>query len=1068
MKGSHMMGISAAFGVGVVDRAAASRCKLKGTWHPAPLAARRTIRRICGFLIWVLAIALATSPGLAQRANYNFNEGWRLDVGDPSGAEKPLFDDASWKSVTLPHAWNEDYAYRVSIHDQPTGIAWYRKHFRLPAMAPDSRVLIEFQGVRLAAEVYLNGEWLGRSENGVMAFGFDLTSHLKPGENILAVRTDNRWDYREKATNSPIQWNNSNFYSNFGGINKNVRLHIVPAVHQTLPLYSSLGTIGQYVWAEGFDLAKHLATVHVESQIRNDSKAARTVRLYAEVRELNGKLVASSTSAAVTLDAGGIGVLKTQTVAHDLHFWSWGYGYLYDVVTALLIDGKPSDAVTTRTGFRQTAFHDGMIFLNGRVMQIHGYAARSTNEWPGLGTDVPPWVSDFSNGLMVSDNANLVRWMHVTPSKQDIESCDRVGLPQSMPAGDAEGDPKGREWEARVELMRDSIVYNRNNPSILFYESGNKGIREEHMQDMLQVRNQFDPHGGRAIGSREMLASHSAEYGGEMLYIDKSATKPLWAHEYNRDEGARKFWNEATPPFHKDSPLYNRNQDSFTLEDIRRWDDYFRVRPGTGKRVSAGGVNISWIDENSHFRGDNNYRRSGEVDAMRLPKDAFYAHQTMWDGWVTPERPHIHITGHWNYAAGTVRTVYVVATTAEVELKLNGRSLGRQKPTHDFLFTFADIPFQAGALEAVGYDTRGKTVLKDHLASTGQPVALRLTRHIAPGGMHADGSDLALVDVEAIDVLGRRVPTALNMVHFRITGNGEWRGGIAEGSSQPVPVNTQTSNAPGMSPTPVAPFLHDDNFILSPNLPVEGGINRVSVRSTTQPGTIRLIAESDGLKSAEVTLTTLPVIQKDGLSRFEPTSSLPVRLERGPTPLGASFTITRTPIEIVASDAGRNSESARRSYDDNETTFWSNASVTRTDMDTDGYPIRHAEPDARPVSAMLDQAWIEYTLAEPSIPESMDLKLGSFRLRRYPLRITLDGDTVYQGLTPTSLGYITLPLHTAKPGTHLRIQLTDSPMDVEEVHQLVEVNGKVDQAEPTGKQSAPVLSILEAEIYTTK
>ena len=151
----------------------------------------------------------------------------------------------------------------------------------------------------------------------------------------------------------------------------------------------------------------------------------------------------------------------------------------------MLVNGQSIDSVVTRTGFRETAFHNGMIYLNGRVIQVHGYATRSTNEWPALGTDVPPWVSDFSNGLMINDNADLVRWMHVTPSKQDVQSCDRMGLIESMPAGDAEGYPKGREWQARVELMRDAIIYNRNNPSILFYESGNKGISDEHMREML-------------------------------------------------------------------------------------------------------------------------------------------------------------------------------------------------------------------------------------------------------------------------------------------------------------------------------------------------------------------------------------------------------------------------------------------------------------------------------------------------------------------------------------------------------------------------------------------------------
>jgi beta-galactosidase len=991
--------------------------------------------------------------------------GWLLATGDPAGAAEPGFDDAAWKHVTLPHAWNEDSAYRVSIHDQPTGIAWYRKHFRLPPAHGERKVFVEFEGVRQAAKVYLNGHRLGLSENGVAAFGFDLTPYLTNGENVLAVRTDNRWDYREKATNATIQWNNNNFYSNFGGINKRVWLHITTPVYQTLPLYSSLGTTGVYVWADHFDLPGHRADIHVESQVRNDGSSAAKVKLLVKVLDAQAKVVATATSPESALPPGQTQVFTTQMAGKGLHFWSWGYGYLYRVVTSVLIDGHVVDEVNTRTGFRQTEFRDGMVFLNGRVLQVHGYAARSTNEWPGLGTDVPPWVSDFSNGLMVEDNADLVRWMHVTPSKQDIESLDRVGLPMSMPAGDAEGDPKGRQWQARVELMRDSMVYNRNNPSIFFYESGNKGISEEHMKDMLAVREQFDPHGGRASGSREMLASQKAMYGGEMLYIDKSSTKPLWAHEYNRDEGARKFWNEQTEPFHVDSPLYNRNQDSFTLEDVYRWDDYYRARPGTGKRVSAGGVNISWIDENSHFRGDNNYRRSGEVDAMRIPKDAFFAHQVMWDGWVLPEKPRVFITGHWNYAKGTVRTMYVIANTPEVELKLNGQSLGRKHATNNFLFTFPDVAYEPGVLQAIAYDTSGKVAAHAELETAGKPARLKLTPHLAPGGMHADGSDLALVDVEVVDVLGRRVPTALNMVHFQLKGPAEWRGGIAQGSAKPAPANTQTVAADGMAATEAAPYLHEDNYILSQDLPVEGGINRVSVRSTTTPGTIELTAHAEGLSPASITVKSSAVVEHDGLSNFDAAAALPLRLERGPTPAGPSYKVIRRSVEIASATAGANASEAARSYDDNETTAWTNASTTLKDMDTDGLPIKHAAADTRPVEASLQTAWIEYTLAQPTEPTEMELKLTSFRLRRYPLRVTLDGELVYEGLTPTSLGYINLPLAAKRAGTKLRIELTGLPLDLHETHPLVEVNGKVDQAEPKGNPAKPILGIVEADIY---
>jgi beta-galactosidase len=109
-------------------------------------------------------------------------------VGDNPAAAQPTFDDSRWKPVALPHAWNEDFAYRVSIHDQPTGIAWYRKHFLLPTTRPGSRVYVEFEGVRQAAQVYLNGHLLGLSENGVMAFGFDLTPWLQSGDNVPASR----------------------------------------------------------------------------------------------------------------------------------------------------------------------------------------------------------------------------------------------------------------------------------------------------------------------------------------------------------------------------------------------------------------------------------------------------------------------------------------------------------------------------------------------------------------------------------------------------------------------------------------------------------------------------------------------------------------------------------------------------------------------------------------------------------------------------------------------------------------------------------------------------------------
>jgi hypothetical protein len=991
------------------------------------------------FLV-LCVVLLPLMAHAAERRRLNFNPAWMVMVGDPAGAEQGAFDDDAWKPVTLPYAWNEDSAFKVSIHDLPTGVAWYRKHFVTPRLAPGARVLIEFEGIRQAGAVYVNGQFVGLHEDGVMAFGYDLTKYLRPApeENVIAVRTDNRWDYREKATGTVFQWNNANFYANYGGISKSVWLHVTAGpVYQTLPLYSGMGTTGQYIYADEFH--GDGARITAETEVKNDSSREQHVTYMVTVKDRAGKQVARFEGDHGSLAAGETTVLKASARVEPLHLWSWGYGYLYDVATTVLVDGRPVDAVVTRTGFRETEFGNGVTKLNGRVIQFHGYAQRTTNEWPGIGLSVPPWVSDLSNRAMVEGNANLVRWMHVTPWKQDVESCDRVGLPESMPAGDAEGDPKGRQWEQRVELMRDAIIYNRNNPSILFYESGNRGVNDEHMAAMKRVRDRYDPHGGRAIGSREVLASHTAEYGGEMLYINKSGRKPLWAHEYSRDEAARKFWDGKTPPFHKDSPQYNRNQDSFAVEDVRRWYDYFAARPGSGTRVSDGGVNIVFADSNTHYRGDNNYRRSGEVDAMRIPKDGYFAHQVMWDGWVDPEHPHLHIVGHWNYAEGVTKPVVVVSNAEKVELFLNDRSLGFGQQSSRFLYTFEGVAFHPGRLRAVGYDAAGKKVTEEVLNTVGAPVAIRLTPHTGPGGLHADGADLALIDVEVVDKDGRRSPTALNPVTFRLTGPGEWRGGIAQGSSHPVPRNEKPNDNHGLSKTPPTTLLFEDNYILAKTLPVEGGINRVSVRSKPKAGVITLTAEAEGLKPATITLRTVPVAVTGGIATWLPDAGLAAYVERGPTPAGPSFTPWRVELPIASATAGSHAETVSRSFDDDETTGWASDGVAAT-------------------------AWVEYTLAREGTIGEIDLKLNAFRTRHYPVRVEVDGVQVYAGETPTSLGYCTLRFAGVR-GRRVRIVMSGPPVDDRPAE--AEITGKVDSAgiSPVSKDDKTLLSIIEAEIY---
>lgn len=957
----------------------------------------KNLKSIPGLFAIILFLALGYGTALA-RETYNFNSDWLLTIGDRDGADKPGYNDSEWKKVTLPHAFNEDEAFKVAIASMTDTVAWYRKHFRLPSSAKGKKIFIEFEGVRQGADFYINGHHLGLHENGVMAVGYDITPYVKFGkDNTFAVRTDNDWRYKERSTGSLYQWNDRNFNANYGGIPKNVWLHVADNVYQTLPLYSNLQTTGTYVYATEINVKARTAVVNVESEVKNDGRKKASVGLLAEVFDNDGKKVAEFSAPAVEIAPGASAVMQASSPMSGLHFWSWGYGYLYKVKTSLLVDGRKCDDVTTVTGFRKARFGEGKIWLNDRVLQMKGYAQRSSNEWPGVGLSVAPWLSDYSNSLVVESNGNFVRWMHVAPWRQDVESCDRVGLMQMLPAGDAERDAEGRRWEHRKDLMRDVMIYYRNSPSVMFWECGNESISRDHMLEMRAIRDMYDPYGSRAIGSREMLDIRESEYGGEMLYVNKSERSPMVQTEYCRDEGLRKYWDNWSYPYHRhgDGPLYknqdatayNQNQDMLTVEFVRRWYDFWRERPGTGRRVNSGGAKIIFSDTQTHGRSAENYRLSGVVDPMRIPKDGFFAHKVMWNAWVDPENIDTHIVGHWNYADGVVKPVYVVSTGDSVELKLNGRSLGKGRQDYRFLFTFDSIAYEPGVLEAVSYDAGGNAAHTARLQTVGAPAALRLKLINGPAGTYADGSDLALVEFEIVDVKGRRCPLANDTVEFTVDGPMEWRGGVAQGK---------------------------DNFVLSKSLPVECGINRAMLRSMPEAGHVKVTARCEGFAPQTIEFDTHPVEMSGGLSAHNPAASLPSRLDRGETPAGPSYVDSKVDVEVVSAEAGVNSETAAQSYDDNELSEWRN--------------------DGR-----LSSAWITYKLERRAAVDDICVKLTGWRQRSYPLEVYAGDKLIWSGNTDRSLGYVHLDIEHPVLSDTYTIRLKGAASDSDAFGQIIEV-----------------------------
>jgi len=857
---------------------------------------------------FIFLLGIISTSGASIREKYNFNLDWKVFFGEEQKAKDIEFDDTKWISVNLP------------VNQPNNTVVWYRKIFSVPSEFSGKKVFIEFEGVGKAAEIWVNGTKIGVHEEDITTFGFDLTPYIHFGkgkDNVLAVRMD-------KAT----------------GLTQNVFLHITDKLYQTLPLYSNLKTKGVYVFADNFDVKGKRANIHIESEVRNDYDKQKTFKINVLVRDNDKLLVREFQSDEVTLQPGETKTVTTSATMRNVQFWSWGFGYLYEVNTTLVVGNKVVDLVRIKTGFRKTDFINGQFRLNDRVLQLKGYAQNSTNEWTGSGSTVPAWLSDYSNKQMVDGNANLIRWTHALPWKQDVESCDRVGLIQVLPTSDTDQEQDENRWEQRKDVMRNAVISNRNNPSIIFYECGHKELSEEKMGEMVAIRNEFDPKGGRAIGAPDMLGSKLAEYSGELSNVTKSADKPVFAMAY---------------------PTYNENQDLFANESVARWYEFWLSRPGTGRRVNSGAL------------------CNGMLNDLRIKKDNWYANQVMWDGWVDFENYRTYIVGHWNYEKGVKKDIHVVSSGNQVELFLNGKSLGFGEQTNGFWFTFKNIAFQPGELRAVSYD-KSKVVLSEAVCRTaGMAKTIKLNLTVGPDSLHADGADMALVEVEVLDSKGQRCPLASNVIDFEVKGPVEILSG-----------NAQTEN----------------KLIGSKSLPLEAGVNRILLRSTRQAGSVTVIARSGDLKLDSLNFKSKPVEVSRGLSTYLPGQNQPSSLVRGETPATTSYGISRIPVSVFSVLAGSNEEQAFFSMDDNENSEW-----------------RSIGP--------LSNAWITYSLNRQASLSEICLKLADFSTRSYDLRILNEDNVVlWEGKTSTSNGYVTLPLAKDVVSRSVRVEAKPNNGDI--------------------------------------
>ncbi|HEX4682587.1 MAG TPA: glycoside hydrolase family 2 TIM barrel-domain containing protein [Gemmatimonadaceae bacterium] len=805
--------------------------------------------RLAAILACSGAIAHAQSAPTRQR--YSMDAQWRFALGDPPGAEQPAFNDGSWRVLTLPHDWSIEGTMRQDARGGgqagflPGGIAWYRKAFRLPSSVRGREAMVEFDGIYMNSDVWINGVHLGHRPYGYIGFAYDVSKQLVDGVNVVAVRVDN--------SSQP----NSRWYSG-SGIERHVWLTVVDPLH--------IAHWGTYVTTPRVDSAS--ADVTVRTRVENDRAGLQRGTLRAIILDENGREVVRLDTAFAIAASQRAELAQQLRVARPT-LWSVARPYLYTLRVEVHTPAGVTDTVSTPFGIRSIAFDkDRGFLLNGQHVKLNGVNLH--HDAGGLGAAVPESVWERRLAVLRMMGANAVRTSHNPPAPEFLDLCDRLGfvvMDEAFDEWTVAKVPGGyhnyfAEWSERD--VTDYVHRDRNHPSVVLWSAGNE-IGEQSKPDgaavlrrLVAVYHREDPTRPVTTGNDQIAADGSpatvafleAEDVVGYNYVDRwHERREVFAEP---DRHAHPDWKmigtESGTIFQSfdeqyslgsDSAVVRANYTSGMMEAERRWKwvamhDYF-----AGDFMWTG---IDYLGEAVWpFRGFP----SGVLDITGHPKDSYYLYQSQWT-----TRPVLHLFPHWTWTGrtGQVIPVMVYTNCNNVTLYLNGRSLGEKRlefpaqgtsggwntyalsvvnATTNDLHVSWDVPYEPGVLRAAGTRRDGATC-QDEVRTAGPPAAVRLvverdTVSTAPG-------DVASIPFEIVDSAGVVVPAARNLVHVSAAGgdvvvldNGdlEDQGSYREGQRRAF-------NGRGLA------IVH-----------------------ATKPGVVRIDATADGLRRGSVTLTVV-------------------------------------------------------------------------------------------------------------------------------------------------------------------------------------------------------------------
>jgi beta-galactosidase len=770
---------------------------------------------------WKFSFGNGADP--AKDLGFGMGQGDFAKTGEFEFA-KGKFDDSKWRTLNLPHDWAVELPFvrdeELNSHGfKPLGrrypessVGWYRREFEIPTSDLGRRIAVEFDGAFRDLIVFVNGCLIGRNNNGYAPFRFDLTDFLSYGaKNYIVVRVD-------------ASFGDGWFYEG-AGIYRHVWLTKTDALH--LRRWDSTVRTA----FSGNEVTLSLSTV-----VENHGQQAETAKVSWQILDAAGKQVATAEATPQSISVDGVATFATNAKLNNPALWSVDTPNLYSAIVTVESNGKPRDAERVSFGVRTAVFDaDKGFSLNGKSIKIQGTC--NHQDHAGVGAALPDRLQAFRLGVLKEMGCNAVRTSHNMPTPEWVEGCDRMGLMMMCETRQMSSNPEGL---AQLEAM---VKRYRNSPSIILWSIGNEEwqLQSDEAEEgakigasMVRICHELDP--TRAVsaavnGDNQKGVSDAFDIIG----FNYGLNRP---DGYHKEHPKRPIYGSETSSAISTRGVYSTDKLRNTInaydgvvpwgETAEEWWKFYGARDWeaggfawTGFDYRGEPTPYGWPSINSQF---------GIVDMCGFPKDTFYYYKAWWR-----TEPLLHLFPHWNFEGreGDIIPVWVYSNADEVELFVNGQSQGSQKVPHLGHVEWK-VRYEPGFIEARG-SKDGKVVLTEKRETTGETVAIRLTADRTE--IDADGEDIAILKVEALDKEGRAVPTASNLIGFRISGEGRL---IGVGNGNP---NCQESDK-------------------EPKRSLFNGLAQVIVQASKRRGEIHIEAVKEGWDGPELTPAKIVIITK--------------------------------------------------------------------------------------------------------------------------------------------------------------------------------------------------------------